>query len=155
MGAAYYALDQTLGRYVAIKVMQKSGGDQKSHVDQFLREAKAAAALNHRNVVQIYSCGQEKDQPYIVMELVPNGSWEELMKAQQPASEVRSLEVAIDVAQGLEAANEVGLIHGDIKPGNVLFDKNNVGKVVDFGLAHFARQTSGGEVWGDSLLYRT
>ena len=148
MGAAYYALDQTLGRYVAVKVMQKSTGDAKGHVDQFLREAKATAALNHRNVVAIYSCGQEKEQPYIVMELVPNGSWEELMKAQQPASEVRSLEVAIDVAQGLEAANEVGLIHGDIKPGNVLFDKNNIGKVVDFGLAHFARQTSGGEVWG-------
>ena len=73
MGAVYQALDQSLGRYVAIKVMKKALGDDAHFVENFLREARAAAAINHRNVVQIYSCGQEKGQPYIVMELVSGG----------------------------------------------------------------------------------
>ena len=149
MGAVYQALDQQLGRYVAIKVMKKAMGDDPHFVENFLREARAAAALNHRNVVQIYSCGQEKGQPYIVMELVSGGRFDEMIATGNVLDEVRVLEIGIDVAEGLRAANDIGLIHGDIKPANVLFDKEGVAKVADFGLARFvAWQQDRGEIWG-------
>ncbi len=149
MGAVYKALDKSLGRYVAIKVMRKALGEDPQFVESFLREARTAAALNHRNVVQIYSCGQEKGQPYIVMELVSGGRLDEIIAQGNPIEEVRALEIGIDIAEGLKAANEVGLIHGDIKPANILFDKEGVAKVVDFGLAQFVTwQQDRGEVWG-------
>ena len=149
MGAVYQALDKQLGRYVAIKVMKRSLGDDPQFVDNFLREARAAAALNHRNVVQIYSCGQEKGQPYIVMELVSGGRLDELIAQGNPLDEVKTLEIGVDIAEGLKAANDIGLIHGDIKPANILFDKNGTAKVVDFGLARFVTwQQDRGEVWG-------
>ena len=85
MGAVYKALDQALGRYVAIKVMKQAMGDDPQFVENFLREARAAAAINHRNVVQIYSCGQEKGQPYIVMELVSGGRLDEMVGKGEPA----------------------------------------------------------------------
>lgn len=150
MGAVYQALDQSLGRYVAIKVMKQSLGDDPQFVENFLREARAAAALNHRNVVQIYSCGQEKGQPYIVMELVSGGRLDEMIAGGNPIEEVRALEIGIDVAEGLKAANDIGLIHGDVKPANVLFDREGVAKVADFGLARFVawQQQDSGEIWG-------
>lgn len=149
MGAVYQALDKQLGRYVAIKVMKRSLGEDPQFVENFLREARAAAALNHRNVVQIYSCGQEKGQPYIVMELVSCSRLDELIAQGNPLEEVKTLEIGIDIAEGLKAANDIGLIHGDIKPANILFDKNGAAKVVDFGLARFVTwQQDRGEVWG-------
>jgi predicted Ser/Thr protein kinase len=149
MGAVYKALDQTLGRYVAIKVMKRSLGDNPQFIENFMREARAAAALNHPNVVQIYSCGQEKGQPYIVMELVSGGRLDEIIATGNPMDEVRALEIGIDIAEGLKAANDVGLIHGDVKPANILFDQKGVAKVVDFGLARFVGfQSESGEIWG-------
>jgi len=150
MGAVYRALDQSLGRYVAIKVMKQSLGDDVQFVENFMREARAAAALNHRNVVQIYSCGQEKGQPYIVMELVSGGRMDEEISDGNPMDEVRALEVGVDVAEGLRAANDIGLIHGDIKPANILFDKEGVAKVADFGLARFLdwQESERTEIWG-------
>ncbi len=151
MGAVYQALDTTLGRYVAIKVMHRSLGDDPQFVENFLREARAAAALNHRNIVQIYSCGQAKGQPYIVMELVSGGRMDKMIASGQPMDEVRALEIGIDVAEGLKAAHDIGLIHGDIKPANILFDKDGTSKVADFGLARFIKQQKKGppgEIWG-------
>ncbi|NCC51388.1 MAG: serine/threonine protein kinase [Spartobacteria bacterium] len=150
MGAVYRALDQSLGRYVGIKVMQKKYGEDKQFVENFFREARAAAALNHPNVVQIYSCGEELGQPYIIMELVGGGRFDEMIADGNPIEEVRALEIAVDVAEGLKAANEIGLIHGDIKPANILFDRQDSAKVVDFGLARFVNwQPEGaGEIWG-------
>ena len=149
MGAVYQALDQQLGRYVAIKVMRRAMGDDPQFVENFLREARAAAALNHRNVVQIYSCGQEKGQPYIVMELVSGGRFDQMIAADIPLDEVRVLEIGLDVAEGLKAANDIGLIHGDIKPANILFEKKGIAKVADFGLARFvAWQQDHSEIWG-------
>ena len=149
MGAVYKALDQALGRYVAIKVMKRAMGTDPQFVENFLREARAAAAINHRNVVQIYSCGQEKGQPYIVMEMISGGRLDEQISKGDPLDEVRVLEIGIGVAEGLKAAQDMGLIHGDIKPANILFDKEHTPKVADFGLARFiAWQQNRGEVWG-------
>ena len=150
MGSVYRAFDQTLGRYVAIKVMQKHLAEDKKFAENFLREARAAAALNHPHVVQIYSCGQERGQLYIVMELVDGGRLDEMIEGGKALDEVFTLEVGVQIAQGLEAANEIGLIHGDIKPANILFDKQHRAKVVDFGLARFHAQQhlEPGEIWG-------
>lgn len=150
MGSVFRAYDQTLGRYVAIKVMQKHLAADKKFADNFLREARAAAALNHSNVVQIYSCGQEQGQLYIVMELVSGGRLDEMIEGGKALDEVFTLEVGVQVAKGLQAANEIGLVHGDIKPANILFDKQRQAKVVDFGLARFAAQQhlQPGEIWG-------
>ncbi len=150
MGSVYRAFDQTLGRYVAIKVMQSHLAEDKKFAENFLREARAAAALNHPHVVQIYSCGEMRGQLYIVMELVDGGRLDEMIEGGKALDEVFTLEVGTQVAQGLEAANQIGLIHGDIKPANVLFDKQRHAKVVDFGLARFQAQQhmEPGEIWG-------
>jgi len=149
MGAVYRALDSALNRFVAIKVMKASLGVDAKLVESFIREAQAAAALNHRNIVQIYSCGQEKGQPYIVMELVTGGKMNHMFTKAEPMDEVKLLKVALDVAEGLKAANEVGLVHGDIKPENVLIDNSGTAKIVDFGLAQFVNaQKNRGEIWG-------
>jgi len=137
MGAAYKAFDRALGRHVAIKVLRKSLGDDKQVVERFLGEARALAALNHRNVVQIYSLGKEKDRPYIVMELVAGGSLRSRIRRDKKMTEAEALRIAVDVTYGLKAAHEIGLIHGDVKPANVLFDGDGKAKLVDFGLARF------------------
>lgn len=149
MGAVYRGMDPALGRFVAIKVMKRELGDDPELVERFLREARAAAALNHPNIVQIYSCGQEAGQPYIVMELVSGGRLDQMMEGGKKVDEARLLEISLDVAEGLKAANEAGLVHGDIKPANILLDKSGRARIVDFGLATFVdRQQEQSGVWG-------
>ncbi|HMO03829.1 MAG TPA: protein kinase [Kiritimatiellia bacterium] len=149
MGAVYRGLDTALNRFVAIKVMKAAMGEDAKLVASFIREAQAAAALNHRNIVQIYSCGQEQGQPYIVMELVSGGRMNQLFTREQPMDEVKLLKLSLDVAEGLKAAHEAGLVHGDIKPENVLIDHAGTAKIVDFGLAQFVNaQQNRGEIWG-------
>ncbi|MEM7395364.1 MAG: serine/threonine-protein kinase, partial [Verrucomicrobiota bacterium] len=123
MGSVYLGFDQTLQRQVAIKVMHREFGNDPAFVNNFVREARALAALNHRNVVQVYSCGQVGTQPYIVMELVDGGGLEEQMNSGEPMDEAEALRVGLEAARGLEAANVIGLIHGDVKPENILYDK--------------------------------
>ncbi len=149
MGAVYQAHDPTLKRNVAIKLMRRDLGDDDEFIEKFLHEAQALAALNHRNVAQIYRCGKDAGRPYIVMELVYGGRLDEWMKDGGPLDEELMLHVAIDVAQGLKAAGDIGMVHGDVKPQNILFDKDHTAKVVDFGLARFkGDQPRTGEVWG-------
>jgi predicted Ser/Thr protein kinase len=150
MGVVYRGVDQALGRPVAIKVMHKSLGDDPQFLENFLREARAAAAINHRNVVQIFSFGREKGQPYLVMELVDGGRLDTYISSSQPLTELQALEICLEVAEGLKAAHEAGLMHGDIKPANILFDKKGLAKVADFGLASFIRQQKAGDrdIWG-------
>ncbi len=149
MGVIFHAVDRELGRHVALKVMKRSLGANPEFVESFKREAQAAAALNHRSVVQIYSFGQVNGQPYIAMELVNGGRLDEMIADGTALEETRALEISIEVAEGLQAASAVGLVHGDIKPANILFGQNGEAKVVDFGLASFiGQQQQGGQVWG-------
>ena len=150
MGAVYRGQDLALGRPVAIKVMHKSLGDDPQFLDNFLREARAAAAINHKNVVQIFSFGREKGQPYLIMELVDGGRLDTYITSSQPLTEIRALEICHDVAEGLKAAHDVGLMHGDVKPANILFDEKGTAKVADFGLASFIHLQKAGsnDIWG-------
>lgn len=148
MGAAYRGQDVSLNRLVAIKVMLSSYGDDPEFVANFRREAQAAAALNHPNVVQIYSFGIEHGQPYIVMELLTGGRFDAMI-ARGDMDQGLVVKIGTDVAEGLNAANNIGLIHGDVKPENILLDSNGKAKVLDFGLAYFrdkGQQPEG--IWG-------
>ena len=147
MGGVYRAHDETLGRDVAIKVMLKSLGDSPEFVTSFRREAQAAAKLNHPNIAQIYSFGQEKGQPYIVMELVPGMHFDQMITAPDPLDIPMVMKIGNDIAEGLQMAAEANLIHGDIKPENILLDERNQAKLVDFGIA--AKPSKGeNEIWG-------
>ena len=147
MGGVYRARDEGLNREVAIKVMLKSLGDDPQFVETFQREAQAAARLNHRHIAQIYSFGQEKGQPYIAMELVSGGSLDKMMAEQGPLDPTVVIHVGAQIAEGLSMAADAGMVHGDVKPENILFDTDKNAKLVDFGLS--AMQSGpGNEVWG-------
>ena len=147
MGGVYLARDKMLDRRVGIKVMLKSLGADPKFVERFQREAQAAARLNHPNIAQIYSFGQEQGMPYIAMELVPGGSLDKEMDANPGTLDVvHVMRVGQQVADALALAAESGLVHGDVKPENVLFDTDGNAKLVDFGLA--AMQGDSDEIWG-------
>ncbi len=149
MGAIYHGVDDSLGREVAIKVMLKALGSDPASLETFRREARMAAALNHPNIVHIYAFGEQNGQPYIVMELVPGKSLDDIISAPELAHPGRIVQIGLDVAQGLAAAADIGLIHDDVKPKNILLDTKGTAKVVDFGLASFVNkhETAQG-IWG-------
>ena len=150
MGAVYRGLDTSLDRPVAVKVMLTSLGENKEFVATFRREAQAAAALNHPNIVQTYSFGVAHGQPYMVMELLDGGRFDQMIASGEPLNEALVLKIGADVAEGLNAAAGIGLVHGDVKPENILLDSNGVAKVVDFGLARFKHsgESSAQGIWG-------
>lgn len=147
MGAVYEGFDAGLGRKVAIKVTLVDVKADKNLLETFQREAQVVAKLNHPNVVQVYTFGEEKGHPYLVMELLPAGSLLDRAGGEEPLSIPFIMGVALEVAEGLNAAHEAGLLHGDIKPENILFDDKMHAKLVDFGLAAIG-VSAGGEVWG-------
>ncbi len=147
MGAVYIGKDELLGRQVAIKVMLKSLGEDKEFIEAFQREAQAAAKINHPNICQIYSFGTEKGQPYIVMELISGERFDALVESGKKLDQGLVMQVGHDIAQGLSAANDEDMLHGDIKPENILLDEKLSAKLVDFGIASVAGQASEG-IWG-------
>ncbi len=149
-GTVYRATDQNLHRQVALKVLRLEQGSDPEFVKLFEHEAKLTASINHPNVVRVYSFGTVEDRVYLAMELVDGGTLDDLMEKVGRVPEVRVLEVAIQVAQGLKAGFESGLIHRDVKPGNILFAGDGSAKVVDFGLAVFHEQEAAqtGDIWG-------
>lgn len=150
MGAVYRAWDTTLSRAVALKLLRKEFSTDPEFVAQFQREAAITASINHPNVVRVYSSGNDHELLYIAMELVDKGSLDDLMTLQGRVAEAQVLEVGVQIARGLNAALQRGLIHRDVKPGNILFADAHTSKIVDFGLASLQEQAgkTGGEVWG-------
>jgi hypothetical protein len=149
MGTVYRALDTNLNRLVALKLLQREHSGNPEFIAQFKKEAAITASINHPHVVKVYSTGRDHGLVYIAMELVDKGSLESLMNAQGRVAELQLLTIGIQIAQGLNAALEKGLIHRDIKPGNILFANPATAKMVDFGLAVLAEHagTIAGEVW--------
>ena len=147
MGGVYMGRDKMLDRPVAVKVMLKEYGADAEFVEKFKREAQAAAKLIHPNIAQIYSYGIADGMPYIAMELVAGGSLDQLMKNAGPSIDIpRVMKICEQVAQALRCASDQGLVHGDVKPENVLLDANGNAKLVDFGLAAMQKDTD--EIWG-------
>jgi len=147
MGGVYMGRDKMLDRPVAVKVMLKEYGADAEFVEKFKREAQAAARLIHPNIAQIYSYGIADGMPYIAMELVAGGSLDQLMKNSGASIDIpRVMKICEQVAQALRCAADQGLVHGDVKPENVLLDANGNAKLVDFGLAAMQKDTD--EIWG-------
>ena len=149
MGGVYLARDKMLDRQVALKVMLKSLGSDPQFIERFKSEAKAAAKLIHPSIAQIYSYDIVEGQPYIAMEMAGGGSLLRLMEVHGKSIDpTRVMRVCKQVAEGLSCAADQGLVHGDIKPENILFDATGAAKIVDFGLAGMQDDNSGDEIWG-------
>ncbi len=149
MGAVYKAHDTSLDRDVALKLLKKSSGTPEQ-IRQLETEAAITASINHPHVVRVFSTGMDHGRFYIAMELVEKGTLDKLIELQGRVGEAQVLEVGIQIASGLRAAHEAGLIHRDVKPGNILFTDAHTAKIVDFGLAIFAEDEVKvrGEIWG-------
>ena len=150
MGTVYKALDRNLNRLVALKLLRKELSADDDYIAKLEDEARITASINHPYVVKVFTYGSDHGQYYIAMELVDKGSLDDLMQLQGRVSELQVLNVGFQIASGLQAAHNAGLIHRDVKPGNILFADAHTAKITDFGLALLAEQEaeSRGEIWG-------
>ena len=135
MGVVYLALDQSLDRQVAIKVLHAHYMGDASFAQRFLREARAMARLNHENIIQIYAVEEEQGSHYIVMEYFPSKELKQLLKEGGPLDLGRALRYAIAMIRALICAHEKGIIHRDVKPGNMMIGEGDLLKLTDFGIA--------------------
>ena len=151
MGTVYLAKDSGLNRYVALKILRSDLGDDPSFSRKFLEEVEVTASLAHPNIIRVFTLGEQEGRLYLVMEHLDEPSLENRMDKQTKVSEREVLEIGIGIASALQFAHEeTGLIHRDIKPGNILFGRGNIPKLADFGLAAGARSALGqqDEIWG-------
>lgn len=149
MSMVFVAHDSTLDREVALKILSEEFSADERRITAFEEEARITASFSHPHVVRVLTTGRAFDRFYIAMELVPGGHFEHQIRERGKIPELEMLPLAIEVAQGLKAAHAAGLIHRDVKPGNILLDAEGHAKIVDFGLALV---TQGGkaqatEVW--------
>ena len=135
MGAVWKAYDSVIRRYVALKIMSSAVGRTQDARARFLREARAAGALQHPNIVTIYDLGEADGQLYIALELVDGRDLSSLIARHEPLALERKLDIAIEVLQGLSYAHGRGVIHRDIKPSNVRIASDGSVKIMDFGIA--------------------
>lgn len=144
MGIVLKAFDRWLHRPVAIKVLSPVLASSASFRERFLREARAAAAINHANVVTIHAVGDHRGLPYLVMEYIPGLTLAQRIRAQPRLGPINMVRIGVQIAEGLEAAHRHGLIHRDVKPSNLMLeDSIERVKITDFGLARAAMDQSG------------
>ena len=137
MSSVYLAEHVLMQRRVAIKVLPKNRVTDTSYLARFHREAQAAAALDHRNIVRAYDVDNQGDIHYLVMEYVEGRDLQQMVKADGPLDYATAAEYIRQAAEGLAHAHQAGLIHRDVKPANLLVDHRNIVKVLDLGLARF------------------
>ena len=151
MGTVYLAKDIGLNRSVALKILRADLSHDPEFARKFLEEVEVTASLAHPNIIRVFTLGEHEGRLYLVMEHLDEPSLEQRMEQQGKISERQVLEIGLGIASALQFAHEeTGLIHRDIKPGNILFGRGQIPKLADFGLAAGARSALGqqDEIWG-------
>ncbi|MGH7521219.1 MAG: serine/threonine-protein kinase, partial [Gemmatimonadales bacterium] len=144
MGIVWKAYDTVLRRYVALKLLSASFRKTKDMHDRFLREARAAGAIQHANIVTVYDLGESEGQLYIAMELVEGRDLSDMIALRDPLALERKLDIAIEVLTGLHFAHQRGVIHRDVKPSNVRVMPDGRVKIMDFGIARLQKADATG-----------
>jgi eukaryotic-like serine/threonine-protein kinase len=134
MGVVYEAMDERLGRRVALKLLHPDVVPDEERRQRLLWDARAASVLNHPNIVCVYETGIEQGTDYVAMELVTGRTLASVLSSERPG-QTRMIEYAVQIAAALEAAHAVGIVHRDLKPGNVMITRSSTVKLLDFGLA--------------------
>ena len=139
MGEVYLATQSNLGRQVAIKVLASEATSDPERVRRFEQEARAASALNHPNIISIYDVGRENTTAYIAMEFVDGHTLRTLLES-GPLSIKKTLQIAVQIADGLAKAHAAGIVHRDLKPENIMVTRDGFVKILDFGLAKLIKR---------------
>src|ERR1700730_15441504 len=152
MGVVYESEDTKLGRRVALNFLPPETDRDASALERFLREARAASALNHSGICTIHAIENDNGRTFIVMELLEGLPLDKLLGA-GPVPIARTIDIGMQLADALDAARKKGIVHRDIKPGNIFVTERGTAKILDFGLAKLLQdrdESSGGETIGDS-----
>ena len=153
MSYVYRARDQKLGRTVAIKVLKQDYAEDQEFVRKFQDEAKAAAKLNHLNIVSAYDVVDEGDTHFIVMELVEGITLKNYIHRKGKCSEREAIGIALQLVEGMDTAHKMGIVHRDIKPQNMIVSTEGVVKIADFGIARAASQETANTAVMGSVHY--